>query len=100
MRCVFFSMSFPIFLLLFVLSFGQQAIAAQTALVTGASRGIGLSLVQQLLEDKIKVIAVVRDRASLDVLCQKYPHHLEIIEADLSSFEGTLHVADCIQESK
>jgi benzil reductase ((S)-benzoin forming) len=62
--------------------------------------GIGLSLVQQLLEDRIKVIAVVRDRASLDALRQKYPDYLEIIEADLSSLQGPLHVADCIQESK
>lgn len=91
---------FTFFLCLFVLCIGQQKIIAETALVTGASRGIGLSLVQQLLEDKIKVIAVVRDRASLDALCQKYPDTLKIIEADLSSLEGFLHITDCIQESK
>lgn len=100
MRYVYFRAAFSGFLFLFVLCICQQKIAAQTALVTGASRGIGLSLTQQLLEDKIKVIAIVRDKASLNALYQKYPHDLEIIEADLSSIEEFLHITNCIQESK
>lgn len=90
--------------ILFVLIFctctliDKQEISAQTALVTGASRGIGFSLTRQLLEDGIKVIAIVRDAQSLESLSQKYPQ-LEIIETDLSSTDFS-QIANRIHESK
>ncbi len=70
----------------------QPKAETKTALITGASRGIGFALVQQLLEDNIHVIAIVRNKASLEALTQKYPHHLDIIQADLSSPEGILSI--------
>jgi benzil reductase ((S)-benzoin forming) len=78
----------------------QAQATPKTALVTGASRGIGFALVKELLKDNVRVIAVVRDRKSLVVLTQTYPERLQIIEADLSSPEGVLGVATSIQEPK
>ncbi len=71
----------------------------QTALITGASRGIGFSLVKQLLKDKIKVIAIVRNSKSLEFLADKYSN-LQIIEADLSSSHGVSGIAGKIQDFK
>lgn len=60
----------------------------KVAIVTGASRGVGKALVQELLNEKFKVIVVVRNKKSLDALEKKYPEKLQIIEADLSTPEG------------
>jgi benzil reductase ((S)-benzoin forming) len=78
----------------------EQKLSAATALVTGASRGIGFSLVKQLLEEDIQVIAVVRNKAALTELSQKYPQNLQIIEADLSLAQGISHVANSITNNK
>jgi benzil reductase ((S)-benzoin forming) len=65
----------------------------KVALVTGASRGIGFALTQQLLKNDVDVIAVARNVESLQRLTQTYPGRLQIISADLRTKEGQLSVA-------
>lgn len=68
----------------------------KAALVTGASRGIGLSLTKQLLEEGLHVIAVARNIESLKALSDKFPNQLQIISADLSTSEGQLSVVPAV----
>lgn len=68
----------------------------KVALVTGASRGIGFALTQQLLKSGVDVIAVARNIDSLKELAKQYPSHLHLISADLSTKEGQLSVAPAV----
>ncbi len=56
----------------------------ERVLVTGASRGIGRAVAEQLLTRGRRVAAVARDAASLDSLIQKSDGHAIAIEADLA----------------
>lgn len=70
------------------------------ALVTGASRGIGFSLTQQLLNNGLQVIAVARGTKNLQDLKKRFPNQLQIISADLSTKEGQLSIAPVIGSQK
>lgn len=70
----------------------------KVAVVTGASRGIGKALIEELLNEQIKVIAIVRNEKSLTVLIQKYPNQLQVIEADLSTPKGQNNIVGNIEE--
>ena len=69
-----------------------------TALVTGATSGIGLSFAHQLAERGHDVVLVARDRARLenvsDELRAKYDVSTEILVADLSDRADTGKVAE------
>ena len=58
------------------------------AIVVGASRGIGLGLVRELLNQHWQVIATIRDidqvSTGLNQLLSEYPDRLELTELDLS----------------
>ncbi|MES1921088.1 hypothetical protein MHBO_002675 [Bonamia ostreae] len=56
-----------------------------TYFVAGASRGIGLEFVQQLLTSKNKVIAGCRKPESLRDLKSKYPENLHTLTLDVNS---------------
>lgn len=45
----------------------------KTVLITGASRGLGLALVQTFYEHKYQVYAVVRTANAYDMLTAMYP---------------------------
>lgn len=68
----------------------------KVALVTGASRGIGLSLTKKLLDEGIYVIAVARKVDSLKEMSTQFPSQLQIISADLATKEGQLSVAPAV----
>ena len=73
-----------------------------TALVTGATAGIGLSFAHQLAERGHDVILVARDRARLenvsDALRATYGVGTEILQADLSDRAETGKVAERLAE--
>lgn len=68
----------------------------QTALITGATRGIGFALTEKLLGEGLHVIAVARKVELLERLATQFPDHLRIISADLSTNEGQLSVAPAV----
>lgn len=59
--------------------------------LTGAARGIGLELTRLLVPRGARIIAVGRDKASLQALRDQFPGKVETRAADLSQDE---HVAD------
>ena len=65
----------------------------KTIIVTGASEGIGVKLVQQLAEEKITVYAVARNAEKLRLLQKSYPDHIIPIIADLSTEIGINHAS-------
>ena len=69
-----------------------------TALVTGATSGIGLSFAHQLAERGHDIVLVARDRVRLenvsDELRAKYDVGTEILVADLSDRADTGKVAE------
>ncbi|EFA08221.1 L-xylulose reductase-like Protein [Tribolium castaneum] len=60
----------------------------KTALVTGASQGIGRDIVKQLAKGGAKVVAVARNKELLESLKEEVPS-IEIIPCDLSDWNAT-----------
>lgn len=58
-------------------------IAGKTALVTGASKGIGRAIVEELASEGVKVIAAARGQEGLDKLAQSVKN-VEVIASDLT----------------
>lgn len=58
-------------------------IAGKTALVTGASKGIGRAIVEELAGEGVKVIAAARGQEGLDKLAQSVKN-VEVIASDLT----------------
>jgi NAD(P)-dependent dehydrogenase (short-subunit alcohol dehydrogenase family) len=52
--------------------------------ITGASRGLGRSLVEAVLADGDLVAAAVRNPNQLDDLAAQYPDHLKIVQLDVT----------------
>ena len=71
-----------------------------TALVTGATRGIGREVVRQLLDDGYRVIATGRSRDDLDSLkAETASSHLIIATVDLESTDLEAQVLSAIGDS-
>ncbi|GAA4838572.1 SDR family oxidoreductase [Kitasatospora terrestris] len=61
----------------------------RTVFVTGGSRGIGLAIVEGLLQDGFKVVVIARTRtAEFDGLTAAHPGRVEFLPADLGSRAG------------
>jgi short-subunit dehydrogenase len=65
--------------------------------LTGASGGIGLAIVEALCKQGAQVLAVSRHEESLLPLLARYPDLLHWVEADLCTPEGRKHVATSAQ---
>ncbi|MGV8918394.1 MAG: SDR family NAD(P)-dependent oxidoreductase [Pseudomonas sp.] len=72
-----------------------------TALVTGASSGIGAIYAQRLAERGYDVILVARNRDRLNALATRLTtetgRSFEVVQADLGSKEGMRHVEDILR---
>jgi short-subunit dehydrogenase len=60
---------------------------SKVVIVTGASRGIGLSTAKHLLQKSHKVVLVSRTRPELESLKSQYPSQVEFLAADLTNLD-------------
>jgi Tropinone reductase 1 len=70
---------------------GRWSLAGRTALVTGATLGIGLAVAEEFLAFGAKVLAVARDAARLEAQVESWRRagsHADGVAADLSTAEG------------
>ena len=70
------------------------------AVITGASEGIGAALVNELLVNNYKVIAISRNSKKLSKLKSfnsKYKNNLEVFSADVTNSSQLLSVAKNIE---
>lgn len=61
-----------------------KTVALKTAVVTGATSGIGLALATRLAEEGWRVLAVGRNREKLKSLTDRFGPHHELVVADLT----------------
>jgi NAD(P)-dependent dehydrogenase (short-subunit alcohol dehydrogenase family) len=68
----------------------------RTALVTGASRGIGAAVARRLDQAGARVALVARNRASLEGVAAGLAHEPLVLEADLAGAEAPPVLADSV----
>jgi len=66
---------------------GQDRIAGQTIIITGASSGIGAATTEALLARGARVVGVARSTGQLESLAQSYPDELIVERADIRDRE-------------
>ncbi len=66
--------------------------APKTFIVTGASRGLGLGVVQALLRASHKVFLVARSEKDLKQLKDQHPSSVDFLAVDLADFSVCYHV--------
>lgn len=66
----------------------------KTAVVTGASRGIGAAIARTLAADGARVALVARSGEALAALARELPNDPVVVEADLASADGWKGAAD------
>lgn len=71
-----------------------------TALVTGASSGIGLAIARELARVGVDVVLVARDAARLRALAASLDTGTEVLAADLLTHEGLETVADRVADAE
>lgn len=72
----------------------------KTAIVTGASRGIGYEISTALAEEGQQVIAVARSKELLESLQETYPDNIKTIPTDLTDSEELSNLIDEISQQK
>lgn len=70
---------------------------AFTWIITGATRGFGLSLAETALKRGDAVVAAVRRPSALRELGQRYPEHLEVVAFDARETAGVPRVVQAAQ---
>ncbi|MEZ5938291.1 MAG: SDR family oxidoreductase [Hyphomonadaceae bacterium] len=72
--------------------------AGKTAVVTGASRGIGEAIARTLAADGARVILVARSADKMKALADEIGGGAEVVEADLSREDGWQTAADGVKK--
>jgi NAD(P)-dependent dehydrogenase (short-subunit alcohol dehydrogenase family) len=71
----------------------SKKILSYTALITGASSGIGHALAERLLADERYTVVLLARRAKpLEALSRKYPGRVQVIVADLSDTQSLTNI--------
>jgi 2-dehydro-3-deoxy-D-gluconate 5-dehydrogenase len=60
----------------------------KVAIVTGASRGLGLAAAQALLAEGVRVLAAARTAAALDALAAAHPGRVEPVACDMRDLDA------------
>lgn len=60
--------------------------SSKVIIITGASRGMGLTMAHYLLRQSHKVVAVARSAEPLEALKKEYPGQVAALAGDLSDF--------------
>ena len=68
----------------------MESLAGRTAIITGASRGIGAEIARQLAKDGVRVALLSRNKKALNKLVKQIGHSALAIECDVTD---TLSVA-------
>ena len=69
----------------------------KVAIVTGGSKGIGISIVEKLLNEDFQVFAISRSKGELGRLFDLFPESLELVVADLSIKTEVYKAIDAIK---
>jgi short-subunit dehydrogenase len=79
-----------------------MAISPGTAIITGATAGIGAEFAQQLARRGHDLVIVARDTARLEALANELRAHVgvEVLSADLATDDGVERVASRIADAK
>lgn len=78
------------------------SLAGRTALVTGASKGIGAEICRVFAQAGATIVALARDEAGLDAIAQDVARHGQrcvTIAADLESAEGPVRAGEAALEA-
>lgn len=89
------------FLSIFFVFLCVSGYGSETAIVTGANRGIGLGFTEELLKRNYYVIATYRDEArsdALKVLKNRYPETLSLYQLDVTDLDGIQKFASIVKK--